>query len=286
MQNGDCCRTRAHSDYTPLDFSSFSHAPDLVRNLRAIACTPLLMTQCWCGGADITTTYDRHGAGVCDDPCTGDSSLTCGGTFAFQIYPFPASAAPTPAPTTLAPTHAPTPLILERGGGVLGSATMSYQDLLNAIAGGGDTSLILTDAVTNQVVGTLDFTVTTVRRRQMMEAIDGQQGIRGDNRDLQASSTVSVCFQNPRVGARKNMALWWRSHTLVGHPHTSAQTCLIGTTVDHIICTSGKMRREPLGTRNRPPCTCITFDIFIRCRSHQPSLADETTPLSSDPHLL
>ena len=90
---------------------------------------------------------------------------------------------------------------------------MSLPDLLTAIAGGGGISLILTDAAGN-VVGTLDATVTQTRRRQMTEAIDGQQGLRGDSRDLQASSTVSICFQNPRVGARKNMALW--SHATIG----------------------------------------------------------------------
>ena len=129
----------------------------------------------------------------------------CGGTYAFQIYAFPASAAPTPAPTTLAPTHAPTPPT--GAGALVGSATVSYQDILNAIAGGGDISLILTDSTTTQVVGTLDATVTTARRRQMMEAVDGQQGLRGDSRGL-ASTTVSICFQSPRVGARRDMAPW------------------------------------------------------------------------------
>ncbi|CAM9652605.1 unnamed protein product, partial [Sphacelaria rigidula] len=53
--------------------------------------------ECWCGVAGID--YARHGNGICDIPCRGDASIMCGGTFSFEIFPFPNTMAPTPAPT-------------------------------------------------------------------------------------------------------------------------------------------------------------------------------------------
>ncbi|CAM9652537.1 unnamed protein product, partial [Sphacelaria rigidula] len=56
--------------------------------------------QCWCGAAG--TTFDVHGSATCNIPCAGDSSVMCGGLYAFNVYDVPI--APTPAPTTPAPT--------------------------------------------------------------------------------------------------------------------------------------------------------------------------------------
>lgn len=41
------------------------------------------MAQCWCGDDSIVL---RHGAGVCDFDCAGDSSIKCGGFDAFTLY--------------------------------------------------------------------------------------------------------------------------------------------------------------------------------------------------------
>eukprot|EP00904_Undaria_pinnatifida_P003872 jgi/Undpi1/13486/HiC_scaffold_8.g03145.m1 len=42
--------------------------------------------ECWCGASGIE--YDRHGAGVCNFDCTGDSSEICGGRNAMSVYSF------------------------------------------------------------------------------------------------------------------------------------------------------------------------------------------------------
>ena len=60
----------------------------------------LSLAQCWCGASDVD--YDRHGAGTCDDACEGDSSVNCGGYYAFTLYEqssTPNTPAPTPGPT-------------------------------------------------------------------------------------------------------------------------------------------------------------------------------------------
>lgn len=35
---------------------------------------------------DTNTAYDRHGDGVCNAACAGDSSMACGGDMAFSLY--------------------------------------------------------------------------------------------------------------------------------------------------------------------------------------------------------
>ncbi|CAM9658590.1 unnamed protein product, partial [Sphacelaria rigidula] len=52
--------------------------------------------QCWCGAAG--TDFDKYGPSTCDYACTGDSSATCGGYLAFDLFAVP-QPAPTPAPT-------------------------------------------------------------------------------------------------------------------------------------------------------------------------------------------
>ncbi|CAM9602454.1 unnamed protein product, partial [Sphacelaria rigidula] len=67
-------------------------------------------SECWCGAAG--TEFDKYGTSTsCTVPCAGDSSATCGGSYAFELYITPA--APSPAPST-APTPAPT-LYLDLG---------------------------------------------------------------------------------------------------------------------------------------------------------------------------
>jgi len=44
--------------------------------------------ECFCGSSDVFSDYDKHGVGKCDLPCEGDSSVTCGGFYAFDLYRF------------------------------------------------------------------------------------------------------------------------------------------------------------------------------------------------------
>ncbi|CAM9971229.1 unnamed protein product, partial [Ectocarpus sp. 4 AP-2014] len=39
--------------------------------------------ECWCGN---NAAYNINGPGVCDFPCAGDASETCGGNFAMSVY--------------------------------------------------------------------------------------------------------------------------------------------------------------------------------------------------------
>ena len=43
----------------------------------------IFVAQCWCQGPDIDL---RHGAGICDFDCSGDSSIKCGGFDSFSLY--------------------------------------------------------------------------------------------------------------------------------------------------------------------------------------------------------
>ncbi|CAM9875367.1 unnamed protein product [Ectocarpus sp. 13 AM-2016] len=38
--------------------------------------------ECWCGN---NAAYNINGPGVCDFPCAGDASETCGGNFAMSV---------------------------------------------------------------------------------------------------------------------------------------------------------------------------------------------------------
>lgn len=220
-----------------------------------------------------------HGRGVCDSPCRGDSSLTCGGTFAFEIYPFPASAAPTPAPTTAAPTHAPTPLT---GGAAIALANMSYQDLLTAARDGGEFDLVVRDAVTNEIVGTVVVTVTMARRRQMMEAIDGQQGLRGDSRDLQTSSTVSMFPEPTSCSEKGHGSMVEISYVGWPTPHECTNTAYLNHRETRDLCLREDATRTTLNTE---PATVYLqhFDTFTRRRACPPSPADDTILISVDP---
>ncbi|CAM9742807.1 unnamed protein product, partial [Sphacelaria rigidula] len=81
-------------------------SPDMTPTVCAAHCSSYAYyatqygNQCWCGASDVD--YDRHGSGTCDDDCEGDSSVKCGGYYAFTLYeqrPTPTTPAPTPAPT-------------------------------------------------------------------------------------------------------------------------------------------------------------------------------------------
>lgn len=135
--------------------------------------------------------YDRHGVGICDEPCGGNSLITCGGTYAFEIYPFPATVAPTAAPTSLAPTLAPvtlapTPVNTLPPDSVVAEVTVSADDLIAAIESGGDIDLAVRNE-SDEVVGNIIATVTPETRRQL-----GQHELHGSNRALQDSFGVSV----------------------------------------------------------------------------------------------
>lgn len=162
------------------------------------------MMQCWCATANVA--YDRHGVAICDAPCSGDSSITCGGTFAFEIYPFPSTAAPTPAPgivastptpvalpptptlPTPATTLAPTPATVA----ITGEAIISAEDLANAVENGGDLVLTVVESETKEVIGNVVTTVTPEARRQLGETFDGPYGLRGSSRGLQGVLGVST----------------------------------------------------------------------------------------------
>lgn len=42
------------------------------------------VSPCRCGPEDVK--IDKHGAGICDDPCGGDINAICGGNLAFTAY--------------------------------------------------------------------------------------------------------------------------------------------------------------------------------------------------------
>lgn len=153
------------------------------------------MLQCWCATGNIA--YDRHGVGICDIPCRGNSLITCGGTYAFEIYPFPATAAPTQAPISLAPTLvpvtlAPTPAPTLAADSVIAEVTVGLDDLVAAVQGDGDIDLLMKNE-SDEVVGNIIATVTPETRRQLMKAIDGQHDeLHSSNRALQDTFGVSV----------------------------------------------------------------------------------------------
>ena len=59
----------------------------------------ILLLKCWCGDAGID--YDRHGPGKCDFACSGDSSLACGGYFAFTLYEMEPAGGPIADPDSI-----------------------------------------------------------------------------------------------------------------------------------------------------------------------------------------
>ncbi|CAN0291073.1 unnamed protein product, partial [Ascophyllum nodosum] len=44
--------------------------------------------ECWCGTSDVFADYEKHGRGTCHMRCTGDTSVACGGRYAFSLYRF------------------------------------------------------------------------------------------------------------------------------------------------------------------------------------------------------
>ncbi|CAM9894089.1 unnamed protein product [Pylaiella littoralis] len=61
-------------------------------SLCAVLCSgsPFFGTQyaqeCWCGGSGAQAMFTANGPGSCTDSCTGDSSETCGGSYAISAY--------------------------------------------------------------------------------------------------------------------------------------------------------------------------------------------------------
>lgn len=46
--------------------------------VRVIVLAKQFGIECWCGDSEEFATYDRHGDGICDIPCSGDTSVACG----------------------------------------------------------------------------------------------------------------------------------------------------------------------------------------------------------------
>jgi len=42
--------------------------------------------ECWCGKSDQSHEYQKYEDGVCDIPCGGDDSISCGGKYSITIY--------------------------------------------------------------------------------------------------------------------------------------------------------------------------------------------------------